>query len=323
MKSFTKTAFATQRYLDYSFTTIRDCDVPRRVDVAVCNTIETGFFGGPRVLACGMILSPTEVSEDDSLSDMNAWGDDADEVRKELAEQADFVKVMASDSALHKHGVPVQPIITREELQSIVDAAEMKESYVAAHAHGDGAIRLCVDTGVRMIEHESFLSEETVNALLGRDNCWLIPTVSAMYQNPNTTPETFQHFVKKLEDMLKTSAVCLHRAYEMGAKMGFGTDSGPGMDQYEQSIEFRFRKENCGMSNIDILLQATKNNAEALGIADIAGEIRKGLSADMILVNGKPDEDMSLMYRKSAMIFLKDYRCRKISSFAIPHLLCK
>ena len=46
MKSFTETAFATQRYLDYSFTTIRDCDVPRRVDVAVCNTIETGLFGG-------------------------------------------------------------------------------------------------------------------------------------------------------------------------------------------------------------------------------------------------------------------------------------
>ena len=104
-----------------------------------------------------MILSPTEVPEDDSLSDMNAWGDDADEVRKELAEQADFVKVMASDSALHKHGVPVQPIITREELQSIVDAAEMKESYVVAHAHGDGAIRLCVDRCI--FELERYRSE--------------------------------------------------------------------------------------------------------------------------------------------------------------------
>lgn len=314
MKFFTETAFATQRYLDYGFTTIRDCGVPLRVDVAVRDAIEAGLFEGPRVLACGMIISPTEVPEDDGISDMYAWVDDADEARKaarkELAEQADFVKVMASGSALHKHGIPVQPIITREELQSIVDAAEMKESYVAAHAHGDGAIRLCVDTGVRTIEHASFLSEETVDALLKRDNCWLIPTVSAMYQNPDTTPEAFQYLVKKLEDMLKTSAVCLHRAYEMGAKMGFGTDSCPGMDQYEQGIEFRFRKENCGMRNIDILMQATKNNAEALGIADITGEIRKGLSADMILVDGKPDEDMSLMYRKPAKVFLKGHRCR-------------
>ena len=167
-----------------------------------------------------------------------------------------------------------------------------------------------MDTGVRTIEYASFLSEETVNALLKRDNCWLIPTVSAVYQNADTTPGAFQYLVKKLEDMLKTSAVCLCRAYEMGVKIGFGTDRCPGMDQYEQGIEFRFRKENCGMRNIDILLQATKDNAEALGIADVTGEICKSLSADLILVDGKPDKDMSLMYRKPAMAFLEGHRCR-------------
>lgn len=92
--------------------------------------------------------------------------------------------------------------------------------------------------------------------------------------------------------------------------MGFGTDSCPGMDQYEEGIEFRFRSELCGMENLDILAQATKLNAKILGIDHITGEIRPGLSADLILVDGRPDEDLSVMYRKPEQVFLNGRRVR-------------
>ena len=184
MKFFTSACFSTQRYLDYGFTTIRDCGVPLRVNMAVRDAIDAGLFTGPRVIACGLILSPTEYPEDDAMLDLYSCVDSQDTARsaarKELAEQADFVKVMASGSALHRHGIPVQPIITEPELSAIVDAAEMKGSYGAAHAHGDGAIRLCVDTGVRTIEHASYISDETLSELVKRDGCCLIPTSSAM-----------------------------------------------------------------------------------------------------------------------------------------------
>lgn len=314
MTFFTDTSLAVRRYLDYGFTTIRDCGTPLRVNIAVRDAIEKGLFTGPRVLACGTILTPTEVSEEDELYDLNTFVDSPDEARKaarkELAEQADFVKVMASGSALDRHGIPVQPIITGDELQAMVDAAALKSSYVAAHAHGDGAIRLCVDTGVRTIEHASFITEETIHALLKRQDCWLIPTVSAMYQNPATTSEAYKYLIKKLREMLELSSVCLKKAYESGAKLGFGTDSCPGMDQYEQGIEFRYRSECCGMKNIDILLQATKYSAEALGIAEETGEIKAGLCADLILVNGNPDEDISVMYHKPEMVFARSVRVK-------------
>lgn len=314
MRFFTQTCLTVQRYLDHGFTTIRDCGAALRVDIAVRDAIEAGLFMGPRVLACGLILTPTESPEDDELYDINSWINSADEARKaarkELAEQSDFVKVMASGSALDRHGIPVQPIITREELQAIVDAAAMKNSYVAAHAHGDGAIRLCIDTGVRTIEHASFISEETTRALLRREDCWLIPTVSAMYQNPETTSEEYQYLIQKLQDMLAQSSGCLHSAYEMGARMGFGTDSCPGMDQYEQGIEFRYRSECCGMRNVDILMQATRSNAEALGIADVTGQIKEGLCADLILVDGRPDEDISVMYHRPDVVFARGVRVR-------------
>lgn len=314
MRFFTQTCLTVQRYLDHGFTTIRDCGVALRVDIAVREAVEADLIQGPRVLACGLILSPQESPEDEELYDIYAWINSADEARraarKELAEQADFVKVMASGSALDRHGIPVQPIITREELQAIVDAAVMKSSYVAAHAHGDGAIRLCVDSGVRTIEHASFITEETCQALLQRKDCWLIPTVSAMYQNPETTSEEYLYLIKRLQDMLTNSSQCLHRAYEMGASMGFGTDSCPGMDQYEQGIEFRYRKECCGMRDIDILRQATVNNAQALGIADETGQIQAGLCADLILVDGRPEEDISVMYHRPAVVIARGQKVR-------------
>lgn len=309
MRFFTDACFTARRYLDYGFTTIRDCGTALRVNNAVRDAIERGLLVGPRILSSGLILEPTEEALDSSMYEMGAIVDSAEEGRKaarrEFAERADYVKIYASGSALYKYGIPVQPIMMEDEVRAIVEVAKLKNSYVAAHAHGDGAIRLCVDTGVRTVEHASFITEETINALLRREDCWLIPTVSAMYQNPATTSEAYQYLVKKLRDMLEKSSVCLKNAYEAGAKMGFGTDSCPGMDQYEQGIEFRFRSEYCGMKNIDILLQATKYSAEALNIAEETGEIREGLCADLVLVDGRPDEDISVMYHKPEMVFAR------------------
>ena len=74
---------------------------------------------------------------------------------------------------------------------------------------------------------------------------------------------------------------------------------------YEKGIEFRFRSENCHMENIDILLQATRYNAEIAGIENCAGEIREGLQADLILVDGKPDADISVMYKRPEKVWKK------------------
>lgn len=217
---------------------------------------------------------------------------------------------MASGSAFHKQGIPVQPIITEEEIKTAVDAAALKDAYVAAHAHGDGAIRLCVESGVRTIEHASFISDETIELVMDTEGCYLVPTLSAMYQNPAQTPPEMEFLLEKLKNMLELTSRRIKRAYEAGLKLGFGTDSTVGMDQYEEGIEFRFRSELCGMKNVDILLQATKYNAEIMGIENETGEIKAGLAADLILVDGKPDQDISAMYRKPEMVFMNGERVR-------------
>lgn len=314
MKLFMKSAAAAQKYLDYGFTTLRDCGTPLRVSNFVRDAFADGLMTGPRIISSGRIVSPTEIEEMDGIYEMYSWADGADAMkkaaRKELAEHADYIKIMASGSAFHKQGIPVQPIITAEELSAAVEIADMKGTYVAAHAHGDGAIRLCVDKGVRTIEHATFIGEETIEAALGRKDLYLVPTLAAMYQNPAKTPPEMMFLVDKLKWMLDISIGCLTKAYDAGLKIGFATDSTVGMDQYEQGIEFKYRSELFGMRNIDILLQATKVNAEIVEMADCLGEVKTGYIADLILVDGNPDEDISVMYQKPDMVFLSGERVR-------------
>lgn len=295
-----------KRYLHYGFTTIRDCGSIDRCANYVKKLISRGVFPGPDILSCGEILMPSVEDPRSSSGAMTRFCDGAEEYRKAVREEramgADFIKIYASGSAFVPTGVPKHPIMTYDEIQTAVDTASANCLYVAAHCHADSAIRDCVRSGVRTIEHATYLGDETIELLLKTPDCSLVPTFAAMYVS-QTEPEARAFWLARLTPMLESCAAGIEKAYKAGVKIGFGTDSAPLSKQYEQGVEFRYRKEFCGMSNTDILLQATKYSAEIAGIADRVGEIRPGLRADLILVNGDPVEDISVMYAPPASVW--------------------
>ncbi|MGM9533879.1 MAG: amidohydrolase family protein, partial [Intestinibacter sp.] len=314
-KLFIKACKDTTKYLQYGFTTIRNAGVFDSIDIHVRDAINEGLFLGPRVIASGMTISPALTDISERLYEMSIVANTVDEIksacRNELAKQANFIKIYASGSALDRNGIPMQSILTDEEIKSAVETTTMKGSYVAAHAHSPKSIISCIKQGVKTIEHASFIDDEGIELLKQSKNTYLVPTLAAMYQNEERTRGTeYEYLIDKLKWMLDVSSKRIEKAYKEGFKLGFGTDCAPGQDQYEQGTEFKFRKEYCHMDNIDILLQATKNSAEILGISDITGEIKEGLCADLILVDGNPDEDISVMYKKPEMVIAKGIRVK-------------
>ena len=306
MKALVQCAAQTQHYLDYGYTTIRDCGSLGRVANHVRDLFAAGVGCGPDIIASGKIITPTEEEYADPLQTMYAEADGPwafkKAVRREIAEKADFIKTMASGSAFDPHGIPTQSVIEREELRAMVEAAAMKGTYVAAHAHSDAAIRLCVEEGVYTIEHATYISDATIDLLTKTEHCYLVPTLAAMYvSHPDAADGSF--WIKRLSVMLDACADGIRKAYLAGCKLGFGTDSTVTMDQYEHGIEFRYRKEKCGMKDVDILLQATKYSAEIAGVADRVGTVVPGKTADLILVDGRPDEDISAMYRRPEKVW--------------------
>lgn len=199
--------------------------------------------------------------------------------------------------------------MTAEEIRTAVETAKDNDLYVAAHCHADSAIRTCIECGVKTIEHATYISEETLKVLDKTPDCYLVPTFSAMYVS-QTDPAEREFWLARLTPMLTTSAKGIERAYRSGKKLGFGTDSAPSSPMYEKGVEFQMRKEHCHMENIDILLQATRNNAEIAGIDHKTGTIAAGLNADLILVDGNPDENMEVMYGKPLNVWKHGIKVR-------------
>lgn len=293
-------------YLDHGFTTIRDCGSIHRVANYVSYMQQTGTITAPNIISCGHAIMPTEVEEGNQLIHHLTFADGENEIRKsvrrECAEKADFIKIFASGAAADPNGVPQQAIMTEEEIQASVNAASIKGRYVAAHCHSDAAIKLCALNGVKTIEHATLMEEKTLEIVENTNNCYIIPTLAVMYigEGPKKA-----YWEKRLGPMFNHCVKIIERAYNDGMKLGFGTDCAPGGIEYANGIEFRFRSENCHMKAVDILIQATANNADIAGIDGKVGRIKSGLSADLILVTGKPETDISVMYKEPAVV-LKD-----------------
>ncbi len=301
MRLFMDAARQAARYLDYGFTTVRDCGSMHRAASYVRDAINEGLFDGPTVLSCGRIVEPSVEKPDTMMNLADGVDGFRRGVREEVAAKADFIKIYNSGSAFSRSTRTGQPIMEPAEVQKAVETARANGLYVAAHCHADSAIRDCILCGVKTIEHATYIQPETLELLDGSRDCYLVPTFAAMFIS-QTDPAERAAWERLLNPMLEKCVEGIGLAYRTGKKLGFGTDSAPGGPQYEQGAEFTMRRELCGIADMDILLQATKYNAEIAGLTDV-GEIREGMTADLILVDGNPDEDIALMGKKPVKVW--------------------
>ena len=113
---------------------------------------------------------------------------------------------------------------------------------------------------------------------------------------------------QRLGAMLDAAAENIARAYRAGLPIGFGTDSAAGMTQYREGIEFAYRKEKCEMKDVDILLQATGISADIAGVK--TGWLKPDYPADLVLWDGRPDEDIMALADRPAAVWLDGKKVR-------------
>ncbi len=304
----TTEADATLRYyhhancfLKQGYTTIRDCGSDFRAANALSKHISDGNLKGPRIISCGLIVTPTETGNQ-SFAGMYNEADGTKEIKKACREElkfgASFIKIMASGAFSNAGGAPTQPIMEKIEIKAAVEVAKMKDSYVAAHCHSKDAIFSAVSAGVRTIEHASFLDEECIELIKNRKDCYVIPTLSTAisYQKP--------HLIGSPKYLLKQkSAELLSLGLQAGLKYGWGTDINLEVWLANPAYEFKMRKEAFKCSNIELLKQATIYSAEAAGLDAIIGTIKVGKKADLIVIDGKPDQDIMVMSNAPTHVF--------------------
>jgi imidazolonepropionase-like amidohydrolase len=297
--------------LDRGFTTLRDMG---GADIGLASALRDGLVVGPRVVHGGRVISQTgghgDLRPGDAeLSDFESCGcacradsfaviaDGVDQVRKAVREElrrgAAHIKIMGSGGVAS----PTDPLdrcqYSDGEIAAAVEEAERVGKYVAAHCHPAEAVRRCVEMGVRSIEHATLIDDETA-AFTAARGAFAVPTMATIFALLDKgaalgLPPASLEKLKTVGDHALESLDILRRA---GVKMGFGTDL-LGELHLRQSSEFELRARV--LAPLDILRSACAVNAELLGEAGRLGVIREGALADLLVIDGDPLTDISLL----------------------------
>ncbi len=161
-----------------------------------------------------------------------------------------------------------------------------------------------------MIEHGLLIDEET--AKLCAENDIVISTQVAVFRMALELPGLAEKNLEKMEQVLagQDNLIRLVKKYEI--KTGFGTDFVFGTYPLI-GREFTARAEY--FTPAEILVQATSESAEVIRMSRLNpygdfGEIREGWLADLLLIDGDPFEDISILERpqESLALIMKEGR---------------
>ena len=308
-----KSAQIMKDMLMRGFTTVRDlAGADRGLQMAQ----QDGLMDAPRLVICGKALSQTgghsdqrgpfhHRSMDPYLDRLGALGRLCDGVpdcikaaREEIKGGANFIKVMADGGV----SSPTDPVgffgFTMDELRAIVEVAKGSGTYVAAHLYDDTCITRALDAGIECVEHGNRMSDETIARIAKEGQC-VVPTnitydrlakEGAEYGLP---PES----VAKIEDVREAGLERLEKLYKAGVTVGYGSDLIGGMHPH-QSGEFTLRGQYLPADAV--IRSATVDAAKVLRMAGEIGAITPGAHADLIVVDGNPLEDLSLLTNQGA-----------------------
>lgn len=286
------------------FTTVRNVGASGFSDVALRDGINAGDVPGPRMFVSGPPLGITGGHCDNNLLPFDfhykevgvadgPWAARA-KVREVVKYGADLIKVCASGGVLSKGDQPGTPQYTLEELTAIAEEAHKLGRKVAAHAHGTRSIKDAIRAGIDSIEHSSLIDDEGI-ALAKQHGTYLVfdiyndDFILAQGAKVGMLPES----VEKEKKLGRSQRENFRHAFQSGAKIAFGTDSGvyPHGDNAKQFAKMT----EWGMKPIDAIQAATIHAADLLGQADKLGALEPGHYADLIAVDGDPLADVKVL----------------------------
>ena len=284
-------------FLKQGFTTVRDCGNIYYSGMTVKNAINNGIIDGPRIITAGRCITPTTIGNC-TFPGLYAEANSPEELlkacREDCAQKVDFLKYMGTGSVANEGGEPGALITTQKELEAMQYAAESLGKDVAVHCHGKSGIMLCINVGIKTVEHASYLDDECIeNILAHNNNTAIIPTLSPIaLMEEGVLDESISKKIDSIDDSEPLHPMV--KAMRAGVKIGWGTDISMSFFKDHPGCEFLLRAQR-GFSNIEILKQVTLNSAEIMGMDDKLGTIKIGKIADFVIVDGNPDEDISVM----------------------------
>lgn len=286
-----------ERSLQAGYTTLRDLACDYSANIHLARATELGLVHGPRIIAAGAGICITG-GHSWTLGGHQADGADGMRraVREELRAGATCIKLIATGGVITPGSTPGAPQMTPAELEAAVEEAHKAGRRVAAHAHGTEGIKNATRAGVDSIEHGSMLDDEAVELMRERGT-YLVPTLSTHhnYRRIGRGSGTPEYIIEKIERLAEAQDHSIRLAIAAGLMIAAGTDAGNLHTHHGNNAQEIALLHHFGLSPLAALQAATSRAADLLDLAHETGSLRPGLSADLIVVNGDPFTDLSVL----------------------------
>jgi len=289
------------------FTTVRDLgsEGASYVDVGLKETIEKNVISGPRMIVAGKAIvttgsyGPKGFAEHVTVPLGAETADGIDDltrvVRDQIGHGADVIKVYA-----YYRWSPdkkAAPTFTLKELKLIVEVAESSGRKVVAHAASEEGMRRAILAGVSTIEHGDGGTRE-IFELMKKHNVALCPTLAA-----GDAIEQYQGW-KKGVDSDPARIVKKKKSFKLVLEAGVTIVAGGdvGVFPHGDNVRELEMMVQYGMNPLSVLQSVTSVNAKAFGYENSIGQIKNGLLADLIVVDGDPVKNISNLRKISLVI---------------------
>ena len=294
-----------------------------RLEVVARNEVNAGRFPGPRIRA-----ATPEITVSGGLGDENLLhfprqsfaliADGVDEMTKLVRiccrEGCDNIKLNVSGDPFTPGSPAEATPMSQREVEAAVEVAHSFGRLVNAHARSAEAIKRALRGGVDVLYHCEYADEEAIDLLeAAKDRIFVAPTVSLLHTllfeaSPWITPEGARAI--GMDRLLEGSKNTHSELRRRGVRHVIGGDYGFAWSRHGTNArDVKFFMDYFGYTAAEALQCATRNGGALMSMRadDKLGEVKEGYLADLLLVNGDPLADVSLLQNAEALkVIMKD-----------------
>ena len=303
-----KAAWNAQKVLRSGVTGISQPGGSYYIGVGLREAIRDDIVQGPRMTSAGRYITtsngltdwyPDSVGVPDGSIGIvhNNLDGMISEVRHQAKNGVDLIKL--ADSPFGNFQA-----FTNDEMKALADLTHQLGKKLTIHARGPAEVDAAVKAGIDWIMHGNIMSENTIGRL-AESGTPLVPTLLmpanvADWGHLVGAPRGFVDGMKKLCEI---SAETMTRAHAAGVKFVLGTDSGFSVAPYGEwhARELELLMNYAGLSSLEAIQAGTSNGALMLGLEGEIGVVAPGMIADLIIVDGDPVADITVLQRRECI----------------------
>jgi imidazolonepropionase-like amidohydrolase len=307
-----------KKVLQAGVTSAFDAATTYNVAQSVRDAIDSGMFEGPRFAVSGKQLTshqgledsfPNEIGIPPGQAGMLVKGYDEiiEAIRYQVKDGVDAIKVSGSNDAIVSSDAVDGSAFTFEEYKAVADEAHRLGKLCTVHARSRDSVADAARAGFDVIFHASYIDDEGIDWCL-KNKCVIVPTLPLLVNvieamgGPGGTPMN-AIFQAEVDAAIKN----LPRAYRAGVPLIQGSESGWSPIPYGHwhAREMEIFVQYFEFSNIEAIHAGTLGATRLFKrFGHRVGKLEVGRLADILVVNGNPCEDITVLQKPHLFDFI-------------------